>query len=279
MLQNFYNIRDKLRRNITVATASIITSTSYDCLNDYRKRLLKMGFTGDPTTTLILDMEASFLDALANSPNSEEVYVLGPPTPSKQLAIITQSKTPTWDRDIKDIAMTKNSGIDVGKTIDWIRVNYKYLVTAENLAQKAYFSGIIEQCNFLLNWSETIAATTASPTATIIHSQYVVVDGPKEKEDDFKKFSDLSIDEGAGTLLVLIGKTEAVKLLKRYDRIILNKQAWEIMLINDMENDNIIRFALKESFINKNLDNTTSSVANNSEPAVGELRSLILGDL
>jgi hypothetical protein len=284
MLNGFYNIKDRLNRNITPSgTSSIVTDTSYDCLNDYRKRLLKMGFTGDPTTTLILEMETSFLDALANSPNTEEVFIIndtpGSPTPSKQLAIITQSKSPTWDRDVKELAMTRDSGADVGKTIDWIRTDSKYLVTSQNLTQKAYFSGTVEQCNFLLNWSQTIAATTTSPTATVVYSQYVVVDGPKEKEDDFKKFFGMSVDEGAGVLLVLVGKTDGVKYLKRYDRIILNEQAWEIMIINDMENENIVRLALKESFINRDLDNTINSVANNAQPAIGELRSLILGDL
>jgi hypothetical protein len=284
MLNDFFNIRDRLNRTTTASsTVSIVTDTSYDCLNDYRKRLLKMGFTGDPTTTFISEMETSFLDALANSPNTEEVFIIndtpGSPTPSKQLAIITQSKNPSWDRDVKDLAMTRDSGADVGKTVDWIRTDSKYLVTSQNLTQKAYFSGTMEQCNFLLNWSQVIAATTSSPTATVVYSQYVVVDGPKEKEDDFKKFFGLSVDEGAGILLLLIGKTEGVKYLNRYDRIILNNQAWEIAIINDMENENIIRLALKESFINKDLDNTINSVANNTQPAVGELRSLILGDL
>jgi hypothetical protein len=280
MLDNFYNIRDRLNRTTTASsTTSIVTDTSYDCLNDYRKRLLKMGFTGDPTTTFVAEMAQSFLDALANSPNTEEVFIIndtpGGPTPSKQLAIITQSKEPRWDKDLKDIAMTTASGIDVGKTIDWIRPDYKYLVTAENTTQKAYFSGIMEQCSFILNWKATTSVFTSSTT----FSQYVVVDGPKNTDDKFTKVTNINFDEGAALVTILIGKTEAADQLARYDRIIINERAWEIVVIDNMENDKILRLALKESFIDRDADDTVNSVANNEKKAVGELRSLILQDL
>jgi hypothetical protein len=250
--------------------ASINTNTPLECLNVYKRKVLSSGLTGDPTKDTILQMQKAFEEALAQSPSSEEVTIVEDPTGQHRLSLITQSKEPKWDQDVKNIAIPFSEQIDVGKTIDWIRTGYKYLVLTQNLTQKAYFSGQIEQCNFLLNWKDNSGNT---------YSQYVVVDGPKEKEDDFKKFFGLSVDEGSGVLLVLIGKTDGSKILKRYDRIILNEKAWEIILINDMENDNIIRFALKENFVNKDIDDITNSIANNTEPAVGELRSLILGDL
>jgi hypothetical protein len=248
----------------------IDTKTPLECLNVYKRKVISSGLTGDPTKDTILQMQKAFEEALAQSPSSEEVVIVEDPTGQHRLSLITQSKEPKWDQDTKNIAIPFSEQIDIGKTIDWIRTGYKYLVLTQNLTQKAYFSGQIQQCNFLLNWKDNSGNT---------YSQYVVVDGPKEKEDDFKKFFGLSIDEGSGVLLVLIGKTDGSKVLKRYDRIILNEKAWEIILINDMENDNIIRFALKENFVNKDIDDTTNSIANNTEPAVGELRSLILGDL
>jgi hypothetical protein len=249
---------------------SINTNTPLDCLNVYKRKVLSSGLTGDPTRDTIIQMQKAFEEAIAQSANSEEVLIVEDPTAEHRLCLITQSKQPKWNSDTKDIAIPFSDQMNVGKTIDWIRTGYKYLVMTQNLTQKAYFSGEIQQCNFLLNWQDDSGN---------IYSQYVVVDGPAEKEDDYTKISNTMVDEPNWSIQFFIGKTDATQYLSRYNRIILNNRPWEIFVINDMENENILKISLLESFINNQIDNTTDGLANNKEENVAELQSLILNDL
>jgi hypothetical protein len=186
------------------------------------------------------------------------------------LCLITQSKSPQWNSDTKEIAIPFSNQMDTGKTIDWIRTGYKYLVMTQNLTQKAYFSGTIQQCNFLLNWQDSNGN---------VYSQYVVVDGPDEKKDDYTKISNTMVDEPNWSIQIYIGKTSATQYLSRYSRIILNSKPWEIFVINDMENENILKISLVESFINSQIDNVGKGLADNENENVAELQSLILNDL
>lgn len=247
----------------------IDTSTPLDCLNVYKRKVISSGLTGDPTTDTIVQIQNSFNEALQQSPSSEEVQIIEDITNQRRLALITQKKDPLWNEDIKNIAIPFSNVVDVGKTVDWIRTRYKYLIMTQDLTQKAYFAGTMHQCNFLLNWKD--GATT--------YSQYVVVNGPSEKDDGFVRQRDIAIDEVNSKISIFIGRTAATDVLKRYNRIILNGKSWEIVVINDMENSNILQISFKENYINSSIDDLTNNTANNDEENVAELQSLILGDL
>jgi hypothetical protein len=139
----------------------------------------------------------------------------------------------------------------------------------QDLTQKAYFSGTMHQCNFLLKWKD----------GSTIYSQYVVVNGPSEKDDGYVKRQNITIDEVDSKISIFIGKTTGTDVLKRYNRIILNGKSWEIVVINDMENSNILQISFKENFINNDIDDLVNDVADNTEENVVELQSLILNDL
>jgi hypothetical protein len=249
---------------------SIDTNTPLECLNVYKRKVISSGLTGDPTTDTIVQMQKAFEEAIAQSANSEEVVIVEDPTAQHRLCLITQSKSPQWNSDTKEIAIPFSNQMDTGKTIDWIRTGYKYLVMTQNLTQKAYFSGTIQQCNFLLNWQDSNGN---------VYSQYVVVDGPDEKKDDYTKISNTMVDEPNWSIQIYIGKTSATQYLSRYSRIILNSKPWEIFVINDMENENILKISLVESFINSQIDNVGKGLADNENENVAELQSLILNDL
>lgn len=250
--------------------ATIDTKTPLDCLNVYKRKVISSGLTGDPTTDTIIQIQKSFEEALAQSPNSEEVEIVEDPAKQRRLALVTQTVNPKWNEDVKNIAIPFSDQIDVGKTIDWIRTGYKYLVMTQNLTQKAYFSGTMHQCNFLLSWQDD---------DNNIYSQYVVVNGPDEKEDDYTKIDSKMFDESNWRIQIFIGKTPATNYLSRYSRIILNGRAWRIFVINNMENENIIKISLLENYINNEIDNVSEGLANNSNENVAELQSLILNDL
>jgi len=247
----------------------INTSTPLDCLNVYKRKVISSGLTGDPTTDTITQLQNSFNEALNQSPNSEEVQIVEDITNQRRLALITQEKDPMWNEDIKRIALPFATVVDVGNTVDWIRTGYKYLIMTQDLTQKAYFSGTMHQCNFLLKWKD----------GSTIYSQYVVVNGPSEKDDGYVKRQNITIDEVDSKISIFIGKTTGTDVLKRYNRIILNGKSWEIVVINDMENSNILQISFKENFINNDIDDLVNDVADNTEENVVELQSLILNDL
>jgi len=248
----------------------INTNTPLDCLNVYKRKVVSSGLTGDPTTDTIVQIQKSFEEALAQSPSSEEVEIIEDPTKQRRLALITENTNPKWNEDIKNISIPFSNQMDVGKTVDWIRTGYKYLVMTQNLTQKAYFSGTIHQCNFLLKWKDS---------NNVVYSQYVVVNGPGEKDSDYFRRDSIMIDRPSWSIEIFIGKTSATQHLLRYNRVILNGVSWEIVVINNMENESILRIALVENYINNNVDNVSESLADNSNENVAELQSLILNDL
>lgn len=248
---------------------TIDTATPLECLNVFKRKVISSGLTGDPTKDTILQMQKSFEEAIAQSPNTEEVVIIEDPSYQHRLSIITESST-KWNSDIKNLAIPFSEQIDVGKTIDWLRTGYKYLVLTQNLTQKAYFSGTMHQCNFLLKWKDSEGNS---------YSQYVVVDGPNEDESDFTRRERIMSDTGNADIQIFIGKTPGSILLTRYSRILLNDKSWEIFVINNMENENIIKLALSESFIKNDVDDVANNIADNEDYAVAELQSLVLNDL
>lgn len=248
---------------------AINTNTQLDCLNVFKRKVISSGLSGDPTKDTITQLQNAFNDALAQSPNSEEVVILEDPSYQHRICLITELST-KWNSDIKNLAIPFSSEIDVGKTIDWLRTGYKYLVLTQNLTQKAYFSGTMHQCNFLLKWKDSDGN---------LYSQYVVVDGPTEKDDDYIRRNNVMFDTGNAAIQIFIAKTPALESLIRYSRVLLNGRSWEIVVINNMENENIATISLKENYINADLDDVSNNIAENQDVAVIELQSLILNDL
>ncbi len=248
---------------------TVLTNTVYECFNLFKRKVVASGLTGNPATDSINQMAQSFESALAASPNSEEVKIIEDPTQAIRLALITENGEVDWNKDDKNIALPLSSATQVGQTIDWIRTGEKYLIMGQNYTQKAYFSGVMRICTWLLKWQYN--GTT--------YSQWVVVNGPGERESGFKKIEGMAIDPGQDTIELFLGNLPGVEYLIRYNRILLNNKAWKIFVIGNMENTKILRLALQEDYQDPSIDDTGNQIADNTDYAIVQFQNLVLGNL
>ena len=245
------------------------TNTVYECFNLFKRKVIASGLTGNPATDSINQMAQAFETALSASPNSEEVKVVEDPTQAIKLALITENGEVSWNKDDKNIALSLSNAPQIGQTIDWIRTGEKYLIMAQNYTQKAYFSGMMRSCTWLLKWRYN----------GIIYSQWVVIDGPGENGNGYRKFDGKMIDPGQDSIQLYLGKLPGTEYLSRYDRIILNNRPWKIFVLGNMENTKILKLALQEDQLDSAVDDTTNQITDNTDYAILEFRDLVLGNL
>jgi DNA-binding protein len=98
-----------------------------------------------------------------------------------------------------------------------------------------------------------------------IYQQWAVIEGPSEKDADFKRYSGDATDTGGNIVSMYLGKTDATHFLKRYNRIIIKDsneinttsqgkvlvRAWRIDVVDDISNKFITKISLKESYISQ----------------------------
>lgn len=249
-----------------------ITTTSSD-LNRYKQKVRLSGLSADQSQSDTLLQYKSLLDALSHSYNTERVkFVIDPinlEDDEEFLALIEKGRE-TFSLDEEAIGMDFNSApIAVGKTIDWIRTGFKYIVTEQDLSVRGYFSGKIRRANYLIKWTDDDGN---------IYQQWAALQGPSEEDAGFRNNS-ISVDTGGNQILMYLGKSEATQFLKRYNRLIVKDsdeintpnqkkvlvRAWRIDVIDDISNKFILKLSLTENFINRSelTDSETYAIAYN----------------
>jgi len=233
-------------------------STGSADLNRYKRKVRNAGLSADQSQSDTLLQYKSLLDALNHSYNSEKVRFIVDPINLEDdedfLALIEKGKE-TFAINEESIGMDFNtSPISVGKTIDWIRTGFKYLVTDRDLSVRGYFSGKIKKANYLIKWMDDNGN---------IYQQWACLEGPSEETAGFRNNS-VSIDEGGNKVTMYLGKSDATQFLKRYNRLIIKDsdelntanqkkvlvKAWRIDVIDDISNKYIIKLNLTENYIN-----------------------------
>ncbi len=265
------NIFETINDRLNISSPSTVdTNTVSTCLNLYKKKVIANGLSGNNITDTKNQMEKSFISALANSPSSEEVIILDNDDGLEtRLALINQESKAEWDTVKEIISMPFSSGIGIGKVVDWIRTENKYLVLSQNYAQKGYFSGEIVQCNFVLKWK--IGAEE--------YSQWIISDKFSVKSAGFQKSVDsLMVDTGK-EMTIFIGIIEGREYPKKYERIIINDKSWRIVGVNNMENSKIIKMDLVENYIDESKDDRENGVADNTDYGKDSFSSLLESDL
>jgi hypothetical protein len=230
---------------------NIFTDSAVECVDLYKRRLIKEGFTGDSTQNAIQDMEQSFLDALNNSYSSEKVGIVEANDGIEWLALVFELDS-KFDSDKRKLSMPFESNVHVGNTIDWFRTDYKYLVMSQDYSQKAYFSGTMERANYILKWTDDNGN---------IYQQWVVVKGPDEKMRGFGEENNLVVDEGEQKAELFLGKTAGTEFLKRYKRLILANLTWYISTQDDMSNPDLVRLSLTETMLDNYTDDKAEAIA------------------
>jgi hypothetical protein len=237
-------------------------STSSKDLNAYKEKIKFAGLTADQSMNDNLAQYRSLQSALHHSYNTEKLRFIEDPTGESDgieyLGLIEKAKE-DFSEDDEYIGMDFNeTPIAVGRTIDWIRTGFKYLVMEQDLSTRAYFSGKIRRANYLIKWTD--------PDANI-YQQWVAIEGPSQPDADFKKSAATSsiIDTGGNQISMYIGKSDATHFLKRYNRIIIKDsdeidttnqkkvlvRAWRLDVIDDISNKFITKISLKENYISQ----------------------------
>ena len=236
-------------------------STQSADLNRYKEKVKFAGLTVDQSLNDNLAQYRSLLSALHHSYNTEKVRFIIDPinlTDDVEYLALIEKGQETFSEDEEYIGMDFNDApIAVGKTIDWIRTGFKYIVMEQDLSTRAYFSGKIRRANYLIKWTDDLGN---------IYEQWVAIVGPQDKEADFgiNKKAAVAIDTGGNQILMYMGKSEATQFLKRYNRLIVkdsneintSKQekvlarAWRIDVVDDISNKFLIKLSLTENYIN-----------------------------
>jgi len=226
--------------------------------NNFKKKVRLAGLNPDQSQSDTLLQYKSLLDALNHSYNTERIkFVIDPiglDDDEEFLALIEGGKD-SFAVDEESIGMDlNNSPISVGRTVDWIRTGFKYLVTDQDFAVRGYFSGKIKRANYLIKWTDDNGN---------IYQQWACLEGPSEETAGFRNNS-ISVDEGGNKVTMYLGKSDATQFLKRYNRLIIKDsdelntinqkkvlvKAWRIDVVDDISNKFIIKLSLTENFIN-----------------------------
>lgn len=236
-----------------------ISTPSRD-LNSYKKKVRFAGLTTDQSMNDNLAQYRSLLSALHHSYNTEKIrFIIDPINlndDTEFLALIEKGKE-NFAEDEEYIGMDFNdTPIGVGKTIDWIRTGFKYLVMEQDLSTRAYFSGKIRRANYLIKWTDSNAN---------IYQQWAIIEGPSQSDADFKTRNTVPTDTGGNIVSMYLGKSDATEFLKRYNRIIIKDsneidtsnqsrvlvRAWRIDVVDDISNKFIVKLSLKENYISR----------------------------
>lgn len=235
-----------------------ISTTSKE-LNLYKKRVRLSGLTNDQSLNDNLAQYKSLLSALHHSYNTEKIRFIIDPinlTDDEEFLALIEKGKESFSEDQEYIGMDfNNTPISVGKTIDWIRTGFKYIVTEQDLSTRAYFSGKIKRANYLIKWTDDNGN---------IYQQWASIEGPSEEDAGFKNNS-VSIDTGGNKITMYLGKSDATQYLKRYNRLIIKDsneintidqkkvlaRAWRIDVVDDISNKFILKLSLTENYINR----------------------------
>lgn len=234
-------------------------STSSSDLNTYKKKVRLAGLSADQSQSDTALQYKSLLDALNHSYNTEKIrFVIDPiglDDDEDYLALI-EGKQENFANDQESIGMDfNNSPIAVGRTIDWVRTGFKYLVTEQDLSVRGYFSGKIKRTNYLIKWTDESGN---------IYQQWAAIQGPSEEDAGFRSNS-ITVDTGGNQAFMYMGKSDATQFLKRYNRLIIKDsselntpnekrvmvRAWRIDVVDDISNKYIIKLSLTENYINR----------------------------
>lgn len=234
-------------------------STQSADVNSYKRKVRSAGLNPDQSQSDTLLQYKSLLDALNHSYNTERIkFVIDPinlEDDEEHLALIEKGRE-SFALDEEAIGMDFNtSPITTGKTIDWIRTGFKYIVTEQDYSVRGYFSGKIRRANYLIKWTDEDGN---------IYQQWAALQGPSEEDAGFQSNS-VAIDTGGNQVFMYLGKTDATQFLKRYNRLIIKDsdeintinqkkvlvRAWRIDVVDDISNKFLLKLSLTENYINR----------------------------
>lgn len=219
--------------------------TAYSCLNRMRARSSKLipGSHGAD----------SFIHAL-DSAEGVEIFTSWEMGDTEEVRAIVKNLKDNWQQDTKYINAPNGKGFIVGNTVTWKRLNLRWLIVQQDYNFKDFFKGEMFKATHFLSWKDD--------NGTVV-KQWASIRGPVETK---AKYDNVSGNYLGGrqndTIEVFIGANdhEAIKSLRRYDKIKVGTRTWKVQVRDDISNQNIIRLSCIENFNNEYTDDVVNAI-------------------
>lgn len=204
---------------------------SYDLL---KKRLEARG--GNQEGRMKQGKLESLVDALKYSEQAETIIKDG----VVYRAILNKNKQ-KMDYDDKNISIPYESGFKVGDVFHWVEDDSDWIVYLKE-GQDAYFTGVCRKAIYDVRWKDDYG---------VYHNAKAAVRGPVETKivGEFK--SGIAFDKPNYTLYCIMPNNEETQKLKRYSRVSINQQVWQITVTDDITEPGVIEVQLLEDYKNQ----------------------------
>lgn len=210
----------------------------------YRSRLSIIG-TDKKEKITNKDVE-KFNSYLKSSANKEEIKIKNF---SYDVVILTDKQTEA-SNSMKLLAPL-DVPVSVGSTFKWKNENW-FILMEEIQQNKAHYKMIITKCNNMLKWMNIDG---------VIQERAIYVRGYKGANFDRKQTGGIIVMDNKGEIEITVGKDKDTITIAEEQRFILNRQAYEVVGIDNMSNPNLIYLTLGKDKINKDIDNLILGVA------------------
>ena len=204
---------------------------SYDLL---MKRLEALG--GNQEERMRLQKLKTLQKALKYSEQAETVIKDG----VTHRALLNKNKQ-KMDYDDKDISIPYDAGFKVGDIFHWVEDSSDWIIYLKE-GQDAYFTGLCRKAEYFLRWKDEF---------NVIHSYKCAVRGPVETKIVSEQKSKISFDEPNYTLYVLVPYNEFTSKLKRYSKVSINEQMWEIAVVDSISEPGILEIQMLEYYTDR----------------------------
>ena len=151
------------------------------------------------------------------------------------------------DYDDKIISVPYESGIKVGDIFYWGKTDEHWIVYLRHFSEDSYFRGYIRKAHHVLRWQNKYGKELE------VHA---AVRGPVETKIKGEFKSNISFDLPNYTLSMIIPNNKDTSILKRYSKVFLNDEVWEVAVADSINEPGVIELQLIEALKNKDEDTT-----------------------
>lgn len=173
----------------------------------------------------------------------------------KKFPLLMNNNKLKMDYDDKVISCPFENGLEVGSIFYWTRIGEYWLVYLRQYSEDAYFRGFARKAQHTLRWENEYGKIVETRAA---------VRGPVETKIVDEVKSNISFDKPNYTLSILVPYNEDTKVLKRYKKVAINEEVWEVTVADSISEKGVIGLELIESYINKEEDKDIISSPTNS---------------
>lgn len=141
------------------------------------------------------------------------------------------------DYDNKIVSVEFSAGFEAGDTFFWPANNTHWMIYLQELTETAYFRAYIRRCRYSVKVNDT--------------DYYVYLRGPEETDQRWNQKAGVVWNDMNHSLVMYIKSNEETReFFKRFNKIKINGQTWEIAATDALSVGGIIEVNLAEDFNN-----------------------------